>query len=150
MKPAKLNLALRPGATFPGLVLLALDPSGDPIDLAGYIPFATVRAHPAFDSPVLIDLSPGLVSPGTLTNPVTVDFSTNLLTSTAHGLIPGMTIQFLSDGVMPKPLDEDILYVVLYSGLTPDTFRVMTIDVAKTGLLTPVELLTTGTGTLTA
>lgn len=146
MKPAKLDLGLRPGSTFVGRVFLALDASNVPVDLTGYTPFAQVRQDP--DQSVLIDLLPALVVSGAIAGIATVDPAQDLFTLVNHGLMAGMAIKFSTTGVLPVPLTTVGIYIVLMRGLTGNTFKVMTLDNALAGNIVPLDITSAGTGNL--
>jgi hypothetical protein len=147
MKPAKLDLGIRPGATFVGRVFLALDAANVPVDLTGYVPFAQVRPDP--DSPVLLDLQPVLIAAGAVSGFATADPSIDTFTLTAHGLKAGMAVKFSTSGVLPVPLTATDIYIVLMRGLAANTFRVMTLTNALAGSITQLDITTAGTGNLT-
>src|SRR6266576_2798581 len=129
MIPGRKPLILQPGATFVGFVLLALDEFEEPVDLAGCVPFAEVRVKP--DDPLLLDLQPTLITPGPLPNPVTVTPGSALLTSTSHGLVPGMNIKF--SGSLARPLRSNEHYIVLVSNFDDDHFEILSFHSAKFG-----------------
>jgi hypothetical protein len=145
--PAHYDLGFQIGATFEARVLLALDANLDPVDLEGYIPYATAK-DVAGDA-VIVDLQPTLISPGTIGGPVTFDVGGSVFTSAGHGLLPGLNISFTSTGSLPVPLRASERYIVLAKNLTLDTFEVVSFHAAWNGFDAPLRIRTSGSGTLT-
>lgn len=146
IKPARVNLGIRPGATFVEQVLLALDAEGVPVDLTGCIPFAQVRDDP--NASVVLDLNPSLIVPVTLAGIVIVDVASNLFTLVAHGLKAGMCVQFESTVTLPSPLLESQFYVVMGENLTVDSWQVMLLSDALSRNIIAVDLTAAGSGDL--
>lgn len=146
LRPARLDLSIRPGATFLEWILLALDENNVPVDLAGSSVFAQVRNVPTGE--VLVDLNPSLITPVTLAGAVTVDPVTDVFTLVAHGLKAGQCIQFITSGIFPVPLTDTDYYVILGDGFTVDTFKIMTLADALALNEVALDVTTTGSGTL--
>jgi len=70
----------------------------------------------------------------------TVNASTNVFTSTAHGLADGQQVYFLSTGVLPSPLVDYTFYYIINA--STDTFKV-----SATFGGAAVDITDTGTGT---
>jgi hypothetical protein len=141
-------MEMQPGATFVGRIFLALNANNEPVSLVGYTPYAKVRKEP--DGPVLVDLNPEILVPDPLTNPVTVELNSYVLSSVAHGMYMGTNVEFSSTGDMPQPLRAGERYIVLAQGLEPDQFSVVSFHTALLGGRTPLRIQSLGTGTLTA
>ena len=56
MTPGKLNLTIRRGVTFTGVSFTCRDADGNPVNLAGWVPFAEMRKKA--DSAVVVDFAP--------------------------------------------------------------------------------------------
>lgn len=141
MTPATHNFTLRPGVTFGPHVFTALDALGAPVDLDTWLVWAEVRQKPG--EAVELDLDPEIVAAGTVGN-FTANASTDLLTSTAHGLLIGETVRFTTSGTLPAGLSLATNYYVIADGLAANTFKV-----SATPNGSSVDITTTGTGTHT-
>jgi hypothetical protein len=75
------------------------------------------------------------------TNAFTAVAATDLLTTTAHGLVAGVRLQFTTTGTLPAGLSLAADYYVIASGLTADAFQVSSIEGGST-----VDITSTGTG----
>jgi hypothetical protein len=146
MKAARLDLLLRPGATFIGRIFICLDANGDPVDLTGYLPFAQVRLDPL--QSVLLDLHPSLVATGQVVGNASVSPPTDIITLASHGLMPGNAVQFSSSNTLPTPLDPVQIYIVLSQDFSGNTFSVCLLSTALTNNFAPIDILDGGTGSL--
>ena len=149
MKAARLDLLLRPGATFVGRIFICLDASGNPVDLTGYIPYAEVRLDPL--QPVLIDLHPALVATGQVTGNASVNVGSDVFTLANHGLLPGNAVQFVSPGTggsLPVPLDPDQTYIVISQNFSGNTFSVCLLSNALASNFVPVSITAPGQGSM--
>jgi hypothetical protein len=72
----------------------------------------------------------------------TVNSSTDLFTSTAHGLVAGNTVRVTSTTTLPAPLVASTTYYVIAAGLTTDAFKLSTTLGGSA-----IDLTDTGTGT---
>jgi hypothetical protein len=61
MDPARYDITLTRGATWPGFALECLDADGAPVDLTGWQAFAEVREDP--EGPVVLSLAPFVADP---------------------------------------------------------------------------------------
>lgn len=71
-----------------------------------------------------------------------VDISTDTFTSTAHNLVDGCRVQFITSGALPVPLALNTTYFVISA--TANTFKV---SAARGG--TAIDITALGSGTLT-
>lgn len=148
MRAAKLDLLLRPGATFIGRIFICLDSEDNPVDLTGYVPFAQVRLNPL--DAVLIDLQPTLISTGQVVGNCSVAPPTSVITLPNHGLIPGNGIQFSSSNQLPAPLDAAEIYIILSQNFSGNTFSVCLLSSALLNDFGSINIEDSGIGSLKA